>query len=112
MTAIPRSAATSDTLPPVLASRSDALSRARTLAPALSARAAQAETERSVPGRTIEDLRRSGLFGVNGPAARGGSALGFAAQMLTAAELGAACGSTAWVYGVFSGHNWMLGLFP
>lgn len=92
------------TPPPIPNSRSDALARARALAPAISARAARAEAERRVPRDTIEDLRRSGLFGV--------STLGFAAQMLTTAELGAACGSTGWVYAVFSGHNWIVSLFP
>src|SRR4051812_16791453 len=103
MTPISRAAATPDAPPPALSSRSDALARARALTPSIAARAPQAEAARRIPDETIEDLRRSGLFGV--------SALGFAAQMLTAAELGAACGSTAWVFGVFSGHNWILGLF-
>ncbi|MEO6341230.1 MAG: acyl-CoA dehydrogenase family protein, partial [Caulobacteraceae bacterium] len=100
------------TSPPRIASRQDALERAAALAPALAARAVRAEAERNVPAETIAQLQSAGLFGVSAPETVGGSALGFAAQMLTAAELGAACGSTAWVYGVFSGHTWVVGLFP
>ena len=90
----------------------EALSRARALLPAVRARAQQAEADRRVPDETVDELRDAGLFAIATPKAFGGSELGIEVMVRIAAELGAACGSTGWVYGVLTGHNWMLGLFP
>jgi 3-hydroxy-9,10-secoandrosta-1,3,5(10)-triene-9,17-dione monooxygenase len=90
----------------------EALARANALAPAVRARAAQAEADRRVPNETIEELRAANLFAIATPRRFGGVELGLGAMVEVAAELASACGSTGWVYGVLTGHNWMLGLFP
>ena len=89
-----------------------AVACARTLAPALRERAARCETLRQIPDETIEELRESGLLHVIVPERFGGAGLGFEALVATGAELAAACGSSGWVYCVFAGHNWVVGLFP
>jgi 3-hydroxy-9,10-secoandrosta-1,3,5(10)-triene-9,17-dione monooxygenase len=95
-----------------ISNTADALARARSLAPALRERAARCETLRRIPDETIEDLRESDLLQLMVPRRFGGAALGFAAIVATGAELASACGSSGWVFGVFAGHNWVIGLFP
>jgi alkylation response protein AidB-like acyl-CoA dehydrogenase len=90
----------------------DALAGARSLGPALRERAARCETLRGIPDETIEDLHASGLFQLMVPRRFGGHELGFADLCATGAELAAACGSSGWVFCVFAGHNWCVGLFP
>jgi alkylation response protein AidB-like acyl-CoA dehydrogenase len=90
----------------------EALARALSLAPALRDRAARCEALRQIPGETIEDLRQSGLLQLMVPRRFGGLALGFTEIVATGAELAAACGSSGWVFCVFAGHNWLVGLFP
>lgn len=97
---------------PVLASREDALAKARALLPNIRARAARTEADRRVPDETIKELRDSGLFGVTKPKVFGGSELGFASLMEVSACIASACGSTGWVFGVLAGHSWLLNLFP
>jgi alkylation response protein AidB-like acyl-CoA dehydrogenase len=97
---------------PVLASRAEALSRARALTPRIRTRAARTEADRRVPTETIQEMLESGLFGVVLPKVFGGSELGFASLVEVTAEIATACGSTAWVFGVLAGHSWMLNLFP
>jgi alkylation response protein AidB-like acyl-CoA dehydrogenase len=96
---------------PVMASRTEALERVRALLPAIAARAKRTDKERRTPDETIAELRAEGLFGVVTPKSFGGSQLGFGAMVEITAEIAAVCGSTGWVYGVLTGHNWMLGLF-
>lgn len=96
----------------VPADRQEALHRARLLVPNIRARAARTESERRIPDETIQELRDSGLFHLVTPRTFGGAELGFAVLVEVTAELAAACGSTGWVYGVLTGHSWMLNLFP
>ena len=95
-----------------ISSTADASARARTLAPSLRERAARTDTLRRIPDETIDDLRKSGLLGLMTPRKFGGSAASFSALVTAAAELSAACGSSGWVFCVFAGHNWVVGLFP
>jgi alkylation response protein AidB-like acyl-CoA dehydrogenase len=97
---------------PVLASRAEALDRARSVCARIRARAARTEADRCVPGETMDELLGSGLFGLVVPKVFGGSELGFASLVEVTAEIAAACGSTGWVFGVLAGHSWMLNLFP
>jgi alkylation response protein AidB-like acyl-CoA dehydrogenase len=96
----------------VLDSRGAALERARALVPLLRERAHAADQERRLADDVIEALAESGLLRLMAPRVFGGSQLGFAALIETAAEIAAGCGSTGWVYAVLAGHNWMLSLFP
>jgi alkylation response protein AidB-like acyl-CoA dehydrogenase len=97
--------------PRKIASRLAAVEIARAIVPKLRGRAAKTEQQRRVPDVTIDELRASGLFGLVTPRRFGGSELGLAALVEVTAELASGCGSTGWVFGVLSGHNWVLGLF-
>ena len=88
------------------------IEKARALAPALRARARQTELERNVPAVTVKELKEAGLFRVLQPKAYGGYELPPTVFYDIAIELGAACGSTGWIYGVVGVHNWQLALFP
>lgn len=98
--------------PPLIADAADALGRAGALLPEIRGRSDQAEAERTTPAESIDALRAAGLFGIATPRRFGGSGLGFGAMVEVAAAIAGACGSTGWVYGVLTGHNWMVGLFP
>ena len=97
--------------PGKLASGAAALEVARALVPKLRARARETEQQRRLPDATIDELQAGGLFGLVTPRVFGGSELGFATLVEVTAELASGCGSTGWVFGVLSGHNWVLGLF-
>lgn len=88
------------------------LHRAGELVPVIKARAARTESERCVPEETIAELLDAGLFEVLKPRTFGGYELGVAALVEITTTLGAACGSTGWVYGVLAGHGWLMNLFP
>jgi alkylation response protein AidB-like acyl-CoA dehydrogenase len=97
---------------PLIASRAEALERARALLPRIRARAERAEQERRIPDETIRELLDAGLFNIATPRAHGGADLGFATLVDVTTLLASACGSTGWVFGVLTGHAWMTGLFP
>lgn len=97
---------------PVLASKEAAVAAVRRLLPAIADHASQTDETGNVAPETIRELEEAGLFGVLTPRAFGGSALGWEAFFLVVNELGTVCASTAWVYGVLTGHNHMLTRFP
>jgi 3-hydroxy-9,10-secoandrosta-1,3,5(10)-triene-9,17-dione monooxygenase len=90
----------------------DALRRASDLVPVLRERAAQAEQLRRVPPDSVRDLLVSGLIRIGNPDRFGGVGLDIDTAFAVSAELGRACGSTAWCYAVWTTHNWWLGHFP
>lgn len=96
----------------VIASRAEALERARALTPQLRARAAAADRDRAVPAENIRAINEAGLFRVMAPKAYGGSQLGLACLIEVAAEIASGCGSTGWLFGVLGGHAWLMGLYP
>ncbi len=89
----------------------DILARARALKPAILQRARAAEAARSLPAETVDDLQRSGLFAIQKPSRFGGFELGLVEFVEIVAELGRACGSTAWVYGVTAERAWLAAKF-
>ena len=95
-----------------VADRKVALERTLSLWSDVRARGQRADEERRLPGETIEALRANGLFGIATPKKFGGSELGFGTLVEVSATLASACGSTGWVFGVLTGHNWMVSLFP
>ena len=95
-----------------IGSASEALERTLALLPDVRGRSQAADEKRRVPDETIDALRANGLFGIATPKKFGGSELGFGAMVDVTAALASACGSTGWVYGVLTGHNWMVALFP
>jgi 3-hydroxy-9,10-secoandrosta-1,3,5(10)-triene-9,17-dione monooxygenase len=94
-----------------IASREEALQRARDLAPSIRERVRETEQLRRIPDATVRELHESGLFGALTPRCFGGSELGIDTVLDVSAILGEACGSTGWVYGVLTGHAWLIAKF-
>ncbi len=97
---------------PVFGSRAAALAKVREMLPRIRARATRTEADRMVPSETIAELIDSGLCGIVTPKIFGGSELGMSSLVEITTEVASACGSTGWVFGVLTGHSWMLNLFP
>ncbi|MER5182543.1 acyl-CoA dehydrogenase family protein [Streptomyces sp. NPDC002896] len=104
---------TDDRPPPaVLVSREEALAATCKLKEGIAGRAEETESARSVSPDSIAEMVDAGLFGIVTPKRYGGSELGFATLLEVQAEIGSACASTGWVYGVLAGHTWLAALFP
>jgi len=88
------------------------VSRARELAPALSARAPEAEALRRLPDQTIADFQQAGFFRMLQPARWGGYECEPGTFFDVQTTVAAACPSSAWVLGVVGVHAWQLALFP
>ena len=87
------------------------IERARALLPGIAGRAAEADRIRRLPAATQAELMEAGLYRIYLPERYGGYELDTMAQVDIAAELGTACGSTAWVHSVVASHSWMHGMF-
>jgi alkylation response protein AidB-like acyl-CoA dehydrogenase len=92
-------------------SADDVKAEVRRLLPAIRAKAAETERARRVPDEHVEALRSIGFFKLVQPAAFGGDEHDFAMLADLIMEIAQACASTAWVCGLLSAHQWMLGLF-
>lgn len=97
---------------PVIESGDAALAMVRDLIPQISAASKIADSERHLPSSLVNTMRDLGLFGLVMPKSLGGSELGFRDLVGVTAEIGTACGSAAWIYGVLAGHSWLINLFP
>ncbi len=91
--------------------RETLVARAAALKPVLRARQRDAERARRISDETIDDLKSEGLYRVVQPARYGGLETDFEALVRCAAEIGAGCGSTAWVYATAALHQWQIGMF-
>ena len=87
------------------------VNNAAMLKPVLRARQRDTESARCVPEASITDIRSAGLYKVLQPARYGGCELDFWTFARCAAEIGAGCGSTAWVYSTAAAHQWQIGMF-
>lgn len=92
--------------------RDDMIARAREIAPALRERAAETERLRHIHPDTIDDLRRTRLMRIVQPSRVGGLELDLRLFVDIGEVMGAACGSTAWVWTNYAIHDWMLAMFP
>lgn len=88
------------------------IERARSLAPGIAARAAEAERLRNIPDATVAELLDAGLFRMLQPRRVGGYELPFDVLIDVLPIIGAACTSTAWILGNFSSRNWNIGMWP
>ena len=88
------------------------IANAQELAPVLRERARETEQARNVPAASIQAMQEAGLFRALQPKRFGGFELPPSVFYEAAITLGAACGSTGWVYGVVGVHPWQLALFP
>ncbi len=84
----------------------------RALLPDIRSRAAACERARSVPPETFAALRQAGLYKLVQPSAYGGYEQDFGVLVDLIVDMAGACASTAWVCGLLSAHQWMVGLFP
>jgi 3-hydroxy-9,10-secoandrosta-1,3,5(10)-triene-9,17-dione monooxygenase len=96
----------------LIPSREELIDRARDLLPVLAERAPLAAELRRLPDETIEDFHRLGFFKVVQPRRYGGYEMDPSIIFDLQLELGRACASSAWVYGVLNVHSWQLALFP
>jgi resorcinol 4-hydroxylase (FADH2) len=92
--------------------RNELLARARALMPLLKARAAAAERLRHVPGETIGAIREAGLFRVVQPATFGGFEQDYDLLLQIIMTLAEGCASTAWVYAIAAGQQWLVANLP
>src|SRR2546423_745998 len=96
----------------VALSRQAALERASRLVPVLKERALETERLRRLPPETVRDLVDSQLLRLGVPDRFGGLGLDYDLSYEVSWELGRGCGSTAWCYGLWVLHTWMVGHFP
>ena len=87
------------------------LQRVRALIPAIRERALPAERLRRLPEETFAEFQEAGLFRCLQPKRYGGFELDPGTLYQAVMEIGAVCGSTAWILGVVGIHNWHLALF-
>lgn len=87
------------------------VARAAALKPTLRERQRQTERDRRVPDETVADLKAAELYKVQQPARYGGFEFDLWTFVRCAAEIGAGCGSTAWVYSTAAQHQWQIGMF-
>jgi len=93
-------------------SAAELVARATEIAPFVRAQAEQTESNRQVSADVMARLREAGLFRVMTPAVYGGYEHGFDALIRVAAPIGAACGSTGWVFSLAIVHQWLAAMFP
>lgn len=93
-------------------SGSDLVARARALAPGIRKRAFEVDSNRRLADETIRELIESDVLQLLAPRRFGGPQAGFTTFLDAGIELGAACGSTSWIYGILGCHHWILGHFP
>jgi alkylation response protein AidB-like acyl-CoA dehydrogenase len=88
------------------------LQRARELGPLLRERAQQTERDRRVSIEVTDLLKQAGLYRAAQPRRFGGYELGLEEMRQLAFEVGRACTSTGWCYGLSAANAWTLGMFP
>ena len=87
---------------------SELLSHARKIGELARDKAAETEANRRVSDETAETIKQAGLFRVLQPVSRGGYGLTMDVLIELSALIGRGCGSTAWVYGISSVHQWFV----
>ena len=89
----------------------DLVARAADLKPVLRERQRDTERARRVSDETVSDLKAAELYKVLQPARYGGFEHDLWTFTRCAAEIGAGCGSTAWVYATAAQHQWQIGMY-
>ena len=89
-----------------------AIEAAQALAPALEARASEAEELRRLPESSFCELEQSGFLSLLTPTSVGGSGAGLATVAQATRELAHGCPATAWTASFFAIHSWILAHFP
>ena len=92
--------------------RDDYLAAAADLVPALKARAADCEAQRTLLDDTVADFHRTGLFRIHQPARVGGAELDLAMFVDAGAVVARGCPSSSWNLVNLGSHHWMLAMWP
>ncbi len=85
--------------------------RARAMIPALQKRSTQANTDLTLPDKSVQEMQDAGLFKVFQPKRFGGYEMNPHAFFDIQSSLAEGCMSTGWVYGVIAVHAFQLSLF-
>lgn len=88
------------------------VARAREVAQEVAQFEEASDRARSLDPRSVEAMRRAGLFRVIQPRRIGGYEHGLTTLHAVALELGAGCAASSWVYTVTGAHTWVLAMFP
>ena len=81
------------------------------MVPVLKQRASHTEELRRVPEESVSDLLCSGLYQIGVPKRCGGIDSGYDLVLDVAVELGRGCPATAWCYGLWAAHAWLVGFW-
>src|SRR5215212_9516833 len=92
--------------------RLELLERARSLAPHLTERAAEAERLRRLPDASVREFQEAGLFRALQPRRVGGAELDYGVLVDLGAAIAHGCASSAWTLTALASHHWMLAKFP
>lgn len=90
--------------------REQMVERARDLYPALLERAGAAERGRFIQRETFEAFAEAGFFRIHQPPRYGGFGWEIGMMVRLGAELGQACGSSAWIFSNLAVQSWILGM--
>ena len=85
--------------------RGELLDRARALLPGIATRATEADRTCRIPEASHAEMMEAGLYRIYLPERYGGFECDYGLQIDLSAELGTACGSTAWVQSVVASHS-------
>jgi alkylation response protein AidB-like acyl-CoA dehydrogenase len=80
--------------------------------PEIRARALQTERARQVPEENLRALRSAGLYRIVQPQMFGGYEYDFDVLVDLVVQIARGCASTAWVYGLYAAHQWLVASFP
>ena len=94
------------------ATQAELIQRARDLAPAIQARAAETAASRKPADASIRELVESGIVQMFVPARWGGSEAPLSTMMDVVEVISAACPSTGWIAAFYIGHNSYVAKFP
>jgi 3-hydroxy-9,10-secoandrosta-1,3,5(10)-triene-9,17-dione monooxygenase len=92
-------------------SHEEIVRRSRELAPSIAGRVMETEAQRRVPKASVDEIVRSGVVEALVPERWGGYGLDWRTLIEATAEIGRVCGSTAWCFSFFLGHQWLIGQF-
>ena len=87
------------------------VARAAALKPALRDRQRETERNRRVSEDSVAEIKAAELYKILQPARYGGFEYDLWTFTRCAAEIGAGCGSTAWVYATAAQHQWQIGMY-
>ena len=87
------------------------VARAAALKPALRDRQRETERNRRVSDESVAEMKAAELYKILQPARYGGFEHDLWTFTRCAAEIGAGCGSTAWVFATAAQHQWQIGMY-